>query len=245
MNQFMELPEDSRRQVFEEASARLGPPPSSMEKDYWVFLALEALFSQPALRARLTFKGGTSLSKVWKIIDRFSEDIDIVIERSSLGFSGDRDPENAPTRSAQKRLVDELKAACAECVRNEIARVLTSHLHSAAGPAASDVVFDEADQDGQTLLVRYKSIVGPKLAAYVMPSVRIELGARSGNEPVSECDVKALIDEVLPGRRLGKDCPGSSVGSKTHVPGKGISHPRGDPSSKGKIAQSPSFAASL
>jgi len=62
-----------------------------------VFLTLEALFSQPELRARLTFKVGTSLSKVWKIIDRFSEDIDIVIERSSLGFSGDRDPENAPT----------------------------------------------------------------------------------------------------------------------------------------------------
>ena len=204
MNQFMELPEDSRRQVFEEASAQLGPPPPSMEKDYWVFLTLEALFSQPALRARLTFKGGTSLSKVWKIIDRFSEDIDIVIERSSLGFSGDRDPENAPTRSAQKRLVDELKAACAECARNEIAPVLTSHLRSAAGPAVSDVVFDEADQDGQTLLIRYKSIVAPKLAAYVMPSVRIELGARSGNEPVSECDVKALIDEVLPGRAWAK-----------------------------------------
>jgi predicted nucleotidyltransferase component of viral defense system len=63
VNDFMKLPVESRRRVFEEASARLGPPPASMEKDYWVFLALDGLFSDPSLSPRLTFKGGTSLSK--------------------------------------------------------------------------------------------------------------------------------------------------------------------------------------
>jgi hypothetical protein len=100
--------------------------------------------------------------------------------------------------------VVELKAACAECARNEIAPVLRSHLRSAAGIVDSDVLLDEADRDGQTLLVRYKSVVGPRPATYIMPSIRIELGGRSGNEPVQECDVRALIDEVLPGRAWAK-----------------------------------------
>jgi predicted nucleotidyltransferase component of viral defense system len=66
------------------------------------------LFSVPELAARLTFKGGTSLSKVWHLIRRFSEDIDLVVERASLGFSGERDPKGASTKSARKRLTEQL-----------------------------------------------------------------------------------------------------------------------------------------
>jgi hypothetical protein len=200
VNGFMELPGDSRRQVFEEASARLGLPSFSMEKDYWVFLVLDALFSNPGLGPCLTFKGGTSLSKVWKIIERFSEDIDIVIERSSLGFSGNRDPENAYTASARKRLVDELKSACTACAVKEIIPALTSYLDSAAGLGTFNILLDEVDKDRQTVLVKYESILAPRTVAYIMPSVKIELGARSGNEPVSIKEIRALIDEAIPGR---------------------------------------------
>ena len=200
MNGFMALSKERRRGIFEEASARLKLPSASIEKDYWVFLALDGLFSEPSLYPRLTFKGGTSLSKVWKIINRFSEDIDVVIERSSLGYCDDRDPENASTTSAQKKLSRELVESCAECIRKEILPVLERYLSS----TSCQVIADPADKDGQTLLVRYESILGPKPSAYITPSVRIELGARSGNEPVETAEIRPLVDEALPGMSWAK-----------------------------------------
>jgi hypothetical protein len=199
MNGFADLSRESQRRAFEEASARLGLPPVSIEKDYWVFLVLEALFSSPVLEPRLTFKGGTSLSKVWKLIDRFSEDIDIVVDRASLGFSDVRDPEFAKTTSSRKRLVAELKSACARCARDEIVPELAVALNTNVGNDTYALEFDKADEDGQTLLIRYRSVLSGIPDGYIQPSVKLELGARSGNEPTIEAHVTALVAEALPG----------------------------------------------
>ena len=67
-----------------------------MEKDFWVCFVLEVLYNRmPVGHPRLPFKGGTSLSKVFGMIRRFSEDIDLVVRRDDLGFEGDRDPADA------------------------------------------------------------------------------------------------------------------------------------------------------
>ena len=77
METFLQLPAGERRQLCNEARARLGLPAASIEKDFWVCWTLRELFALPSCEGHLTFKGGTSLSKGWQLIDRFSEDIDL------------------------------------------------------------------------------------------------------------------------------------------------------------------------
>src|ERR1700720_521656 len=89
MNGYIELNRDDRRLLCEQARAELGLPAESIEKDFWVCWTLRELFTLAEWGQRLTFKGGTSLSKGWKLIERFSEDIDVVIDREFLGFGAE------------------------------------------------------------------------------------------------------------------------------------------------------------
>ncbi|MEO8202310.1 MAG: nucleotidyl transferase AbiEii/AbiGii toxin family protein, partial [Betaproteobacteria bacterium] len=88
MDTFLALSLGRRRDAFTEAEARLKLRAASVEKDFWVCWTLRELFGLPEVGPRLTFKGGTSLSKAWKLIERFSEDIDVVIDRDFLGYGG-------------------------------------------------------------------------------------------------------------------------------------------------------------
>jgi predicted nucleotidyltransferase component of viral defense system len=81
MNAIAQLSARDRRDLFTEAAARTGLPPFHLEKDFWVCWTLGVLFQHPETKSHLTFRGGTSLSKAWQIIERFSEDIDLSISR--------------------------------------------------------------------------------------------------------------------------------------------------------------------
>lgn len=98
MNEFLLFTEDRRKVVCEQAQDKLGLPPATIEKDFWACWTLKKMFDLPEWGSQLTFKGGTSLSKGWALIERFSEDIDIVIDRGSLGFGGDEAPDRAPSK---------------------------------------------------------------------------------------------------------------------------------------------------
>jgi predicted nucleotidyltransferase component of viral defense system len=103
MDSFLKQPVQRQRVIYEEAGRRLGLSAGSVEKDLWVCWTLRALFRLPASGPQLTFKGGTSLSKGWNLIDRFSEDIDIVINREFLGFGGADDPQDAPSNKQRAK----------------------------------------------------------------------------------------------------------------------------------------------
>src|SRR5258708_2472653 len=75
-----------RRDLFRESASRLGMNPAIVEKDFWVCWILKLLFAEPALKNQIVFKRGTSLSKVFGLIDRFSEDIDLVLDWRLLGY---------------------------------------------------------------------------------------------------------------------------------------------------------------
>lgn len=98
MQAFIDMSADDRRQICRETEGKTGLPAASIEKDFWVCWTLRELFSLPEWGKHLTFKGGTSLSKGYQLIQRFSEDIDIVVDRGFLGFGGDRCPETAPSK---------------------------------------------------------------------------------------------------------------------------------------------------
>lgn len=88
MQAFISMSSDDRQRICREVEGKTGLSSASIEKDFWVCWTLRELFALPGWGEHLTFKGGTSLSKGWKLIERFSEDIDIVLDREFLGFDG-------------------------------------------------------------------------------------------------------------------------------------------------------------
>lgn len=92
MNKVATMERGEREELFSETAARLGVADAIVEKDFWVCWVLKQLFSNNAFEERLLFKGGTSLSKIFHAINRFSEDIDLAVDYVALGFTGDKDP---------------------------------------------------------------------------------------------------------------------------------------------------------
>ncbi|MFB9056870.1 nucleotidyl transferase AbiEii/AbiGii toxin family protein [Mariniflexile ostreae] len=105
MKAFIKLSKKGKQNIFNPVSEKTGLPSSAVEKDWWVTLSLNIIFSLPYSK-HIVFKGGTSLSKAWNLIERFSEDIDLVIDRKYLGFEGEL------SKTQVKKL---RKASCSFC----------------------------------------------------------------------------------------------------------------------------------
>jgi predicted nucleotidyltransferase component of viral defense system len=115
MRDFARLPVSDHRAFFTEAAARRGVRPWLVEKDFWVCWLHREIFALPALRPHLVFKGGTSLSKVFNIIDRFSEDIDLSLSPAFLGIA-EYTLEDAASRTQRDKNQKQLEARCADIV---------------------------------------------------------------------------------------------------------------------------------
>jgi hypothetical protein len=192
---FWTLTSQDQRALFAEASKRLKLPEQMVEKDAWVCWTLKRLFDLPKARDHFIFKGGTSLSKVWKVINRFSEDIDISLSREWLGYAGSHDPE-AATGKERKRRLDGLNESCAEKLRSVVLPALLAQFSSELG--ASGWSLKVAADDAQTLLFFYPSVFGVTAGDYVRPVVRIEGGARSDRWPVTEQALFPYVAEAFP-----------------------------------------------
>ena len=161
-------------------------------------LLLRELFELPEWDEHLTFKGGTSLSKCWNLIERFSEDIDIVIDRSALGFSGDNALERALSRKQIGKRLKALKAACQQCISDRIYPALLDVISSDLQEALEWTLEpDPDDLDRLTLLLFYPTAF-PEQAAYLRRAVKIEMGARSDTDPAESIEIKPYISDVFP-----------------------------------------------
>lgn len=197
MDEFLRQSLQRQRVIYEEAGRRLGLSAGSVEKDLWVCWTLRALFRLPASGPHLTFKGGTSLSKGWKLIDRFSEDIDIVIDREFLGFGGAEAPEDASSNRQRMTRLEALMGAAQAHIRDVLGPALQLEIRQLLPPKAGWILeADEDDPDAQTLLFHYPSAMGA--TAYVRPVVKIELGARSDTEPSATPEIAPYLADVFP-----------------------------------------------
>jgi hypothetical protein len=194
--QFFDLSEQDRKDVFEATAEDLNTLPTYIEKDFWVCLVLDLLYNGlPNDSPRLLFKGGTSLSKVYNSISRFSEDVDFTVFRNDLGFSGEKDPVTAGSNKKRDKLAKQLKQAASEYICDK----LRNDLESIAVAILSDcnIVVDPDDQDKSTLLFRYPSLFPLNNTAYVQPRVKLEGGGRSALDPHQDCSIKPFIAGIL------------------------------------------------
>lgn len=187
MEEWFKLSEDDRRIVINQVSTKTGLLPVAVEKDLWVMIALQAIFSTEVAK-HLVFKGGTSLSKAWGIIERFSEDIDLAIDRSFFGFEGEL------TRAQVKNL---RKASC-KYVDEKFHIYLKEALikNGVKEFELSVTEFEESDTDPLALELRYKSLVEQQ--EYLQPRILIEISSRSLIEPYEIKELSSVISEVYP-----------------------------------------------
>ena len=200
MIEFARLPTEERTPYFVEVANRRRLSPLFVEKDFWVCFSLQLLFSAPGLAETFVFKGGTSLSKVFGATKRFSEDVDLSISPSLLGFDGAESPEAATSRSQFDKRWRALNAACAAAVETTIQPALEQAIADALGPSAEGGAYLAFTLDDQTqspvLTFRYPTDA-PDRPGYVPPQVKLELGSLTDQRPVGD-------HPVTPRRQ---DCP--------------------------------------
>lgn len=189
---FLGLSTQDRRDALGVAADRSGRPAHLLEKDVWVVWALAALYTS-ILGEHLVFKGGTSLSKAYRVIRRFSEDVDLTyniraIAPDLVGDDGDALPK---TRSEEKRWSSEVRRRLPEWVAR-VAKPVISNALAAESLAAA------VRAEGEKLLIDYETTATG--SGYVAPIVTLEFGARSTGEPASLrdvfCDAAGLVDGV-------------------------------------------------
>lgn len=191
MNNFLQLPADKRRTIYEQVSLRLGiDDPKAIEKDIWVTGVLQAIYTLP-YADKLVFKGGSSLSKIWNLILRFSEDIDLAIDRSVFELEGD----------LTKKQLKKLRKASSLFVKDVFAVDLQNTIHA---KGLADYCTITADPDGEgdatypeprKVHIAYESVYGNTGPDYLQAEVLLEIGARSLFEPTAKAKVKSLVSK--------------------------------------------------
>lgn len=187
MIKWLNVPDSTKRNAYIQIAEQMGMSAFAVEKDWWVSRTLDKIFQMP-IAAHLVFKGGTSLSKAWKLINRFSEDIDLAIDKEFF-----------------------------EAYKGEISKTKITKLRKEAGTYTTGVFFKElqekfrengftdlefkvieakdSDQDPRILEIYYPNVIVPT-SEYVLPRVQIEVSCRSLREPFTFQKFGALVDEV-------------------------------------------------
>ena len=189
---------EERRLACQQVDAEMRLQAVSVEKDFWVCWTLRELFSLADTGRHLTFKGGTSLSKAWNLIKRFSEDIDLVVDKEVLGFGSGASPEEAPSKKKRRERLDRLMESCRQWIQGKLQPGLEERIRAALGGMGWKLEIDPDMEDGQCLLFHYPSAFPSGAAGYVRPVVKIELGARSDDWPHQQKTIRPYVAELFP-----------------------------------------------
>ncbi len=197
MNGIARMAAEERAQVFAETADRKALAEAIIEKDFWVCWILKQLFSIEALSGRLLFKGGTSLSKIFHAINRFSEDIDLAVDYVALGFTGDRDPRRDDiSRTRRANILDEMMAECQRYIGGDFLDALKARCEEILG-AAEAWSLDVSGQDPNVIRFQYPTASSNSLA-YVVPQVVLELGTHAEFVPHDRFTIRSLVAEEFP-----------------------------------------------
>lgn len=189
---YFDLSVSDQADLLQSLAPVMGRRAEILEKDIWLCQVLDILFQLPC-RKPMAFKGGTSLSKVYKAIDRFSEDIDVTVDYRSL-MADAPELESIASNNQRSKLSDALKAALTTHVIDELVPALRVALTSALPTQATSI---EVSDDAEKLWVFYPSAV-ENTGTYVRPSILIEFGGRNSTLPQSTFAITPDIAEHVP-----------------------------------------------
>jgi hypothetical protein len=175
-----------RRELFGETAARNGMTPAVVEKDFWVCWTLGRLFAHPELSRLLMFKGGTSLSKVFHLIERFSEDIDLILDWRVV--IGENDPLAERSATKQEALSKTIDAMAVDYIGGQLLAMISQ----AVDPVCR---CELATDDLHALNVQYPAAFSD---AYLRPEVRLEIGPLAAWLPYGNYRVQPYAAEAFP-----------------------------------------------
>lgn len=185
---WLTLSKDRRIAILNQATELTGLPSVAIEKDWWVTLALNASFALPYSK-NIVFKGGTSLSKGWNLIERFSEDVDLAIDRKYFGFDGD----------ISKSQIKNLRKQSCEFISTTFLNDLTKTLAEWKAIDECKLIaqpIKDSDKDPQVIEIYYNSVIDA--SEYLPQRVLIEVSSRSLIEPIEARDVNSILSENFP-----------------------------------------------
>lgn len=193
---YSSLTSEQQLTILNQVNALTGQDPQNVEKDWWVTQVLRVLFSLPYAE-HMSFKGGTSLSKAWNLIDRFSEDIDIAVSREYLGFAGEL---------SRTQVSDKLRrAACTfvrETLQNDVRNGLLALGIEEEKFSIRVNITSVTTVDPEVIYVEYHSCL-PN-SEYISHAVKIEVSGRSMHEPVQNVLLESLVDKALPQSKVAE-----------------------------------------
>jgi hypothetical protein len=204
VNTVARMAASARAELFAETAARMGLAEAIIEKDFWVCWVLKQLFSNKAFEARLLFKGGTSLSKIFQAINRFSEDIDLAVDYVALGFTGEKDPrqENI-SKTKRNAILDEMMAACRRYIAGEFLETFRKQCTEILG-ATGTWGLEVSKVDANVVEFRYPPASTKKLD-HVTPQVLLELGTHAEFVPHDAFTVRSFAGEEFPNVLTDRD----------------------------------------
>ena len=193
------LEANKRKELIQETSAALGILPAIVEKDFWVCWVLKKIFTNQALKPHLVFKGGTSLSKVFQLIERFSEDVDLILDWGLLGYGEEEDPyQELHSRAQQDRFNKEFNSKTVEYINSTLCPQLDGLLNSCPGVQVS------IGDDSQTIKIKYPAAFPH---GYIRPELLLEIGPLASFVPRAEFLITPFTAEVFPKVFEEPQCP--------------------------------------
>ncbi|MFQ7233998.1 MAG: nucleotidyl transferase AbiEii/AbiGii toxin family protein [Enterococcus hulanensis] len=192
MKNFLLLKQSDRLAAIQLVSAELKISPVIIEKDLWVTYILNELFHFGKYKDSFVFKGGTSLSKAYGIIQRFSEDIDLVLDWRKLGYA-----DNTPWEDRSNRQQGLFNNEANEKAAKWINDTLKPDLEKIVSEDISDFEFSIKENDPQTLMFRYPSIIASDLTG-IEKSILLEIGPLAATIPKKDLNIISYVEEQYP-----------------------------------------------
>ena len=208
MNRVAQLSAAERLDLFQETATRRGVSATLIEKDFWVCWVLMQLFADVDLRTRLVFKGGTSLSKVYNLIDRFSEDIDLILDWRLLGYGPDQDDpyQEFASNTQQDRFNKQVNVRAARYIADTLIHGLNRLFAQVAGVSTTI----DSD-DPQAVNVAYPAAFSDD---YLRPEVRLEIGPLAAWSPSGRHTIRPYAAESFPEVFDDPACPVVVIGAE-------------------------------
>jgi len=202
------MPKPDRYKLFLETEARCGIAVGLIEKDFWVCWILRHLFSIPEFESRILLKGGTTLSKIYRVIERFSEDIDLAVDYEMLGFNGNRNPMTDMSKQKRTRLLNEMMQVCESYIASEFLSVLQTRIAGILPDTTTWQLSIDVD-DGHIVNFNYPQTIDS--VGYLRQEVRLELGTHAELIPNDHFKIHPYVAEYYPHVFQNVDCPVQSI----------------------------------